>query len=205
MGKPRKGKTGLKTGLQENTINQNFQGDLSLHLHLQHHLSWKLQTWRPPIQKIRSFLKFSPPFSLIASHLCLPQQFLLNNKHPAYQRFCWSQQASAASNDLKTSLLEKYSSARNNIVKTSRFITNNKGAGGNSEELLEKKPSVYNSGVPRGAKANVFKKYAGDKFSQADFERQILGVSTVTELSVRSMICVKGRCFNADDMGQMLS
>jgi len=117
-----------------------------------------------------------------------------------------SKQANTAtSNDLKTSLLEKYSSARNNLVKPSRFITNNKGAGTKSEEALEQKPSVFSSGVPRGAKANVFKKYAGDKLSQADFERQILGVSTVTELSVKSMICVKGRCFNADDMSKMLS
>jgi len=104
-------------------------------------------------------------------------------------------------NDLKTSLLEKYSSARNNLVKPSRFITNNKGV---NEETAPINPFV-NSGVPRGAKANVFKKYAGDKLSQADFERQILGVSTATEISVKSMICVKGKCFNADDMSKMFS
>lgn len=108
-------------------------------------------------------------------------------------------QKPTSANDLKTSLLEKYSSSRHNLVKNSRFITNNKG----SEEL--RKSPTYTGGVPRGAKADVFKNYAGDKLSQADFERQILGVSTATEISVRSMICVKGRCFNADDMGKLLS
>lgn len=103
-------------------------------------------------------------------------------------------------NNLKSSLLEKYSSTRHNLVKNSRFITNN-----NKSTDEARKNIVYNTGVPRGAKSNVFKNYAGDKLSQADFERQILGVSTATEISVSSMICVKGRCFNADDMGKLLS
>merc|ERR1711981_455744 len=60
------------------------------------------------------------------------------------------------------------------------------------------------SGVPRGANTDVFRNFGGSKLSQAEFERSILGVSTATEISVKSMICVKGRCFNADDMGKLL-
>ena len=59
-------------------------------------------------------------------------------------------------------------------------------------------------GVPLGANTDVFKSYAGDKLSQAEFERVVLGVSTATEISVKSEICVKGHCFNADDMGKLL-
>ena len=60
------------------------------------------------------------------------------------------------------------------------------------------------NGVPRGAKSDIFRSFGGSKLSQAEFERSILGVSTATEISVKSMICVKGRCFNADDMGKLL-
>jgi hypothetical protein len=52
---------------------------------------------------------------------------------------------------------------------------------------------------PRGSNTNVFKKWGGNSLSQAEFERQVLGVSTATEVSVKSMICVRGRCYNADD------
>jgi len=60
------------------------------------------------------------------------------------------------------------------------------------------------NGVPRGANTDVFRNFGGNKLSQAEFERSILGVSTATEISVKSMICVKGRCFNADDSGRLL-
>jgi len=60
------------------------------------------------------------------------------------------------------------------------------------------------NGVPRGANTDIFRNFGGNKLSQAEFERSILGVSTATEISVKSMICVKGRCFNADDMGKLL-
>jgi len=60
------------------------------------------------------------------------------------------------------------------------------------------KPSTTSVGVPLGAKTDVFKKYGDDKLSMADFERMILGVSTVTETSVKSSICVKGKCYSPD-------
>jgi hypothetical protein len=98
-------------------------------------------------------------------------------------------------NELKSSrLLEKYSSARQK-VKNSLF------------HKVDKKNTTkkQRGGVPVGANTDIFRNYGGGKLSQADFERQILGVSTATEISVKSMICIKGRCFNADDMGKLLS
>jgi len=100
-------------------------------------------------------------------------------------------------NDLKSSLIEKYSSARHK-VKNSLF---------HKADTFSRAKDVspkYNVGVPRGAKTDTFRNYGGGKLSQAEFERNILGVSTATEISVKSMICVKGRCFNADDMGKLL-
>jgi hypothetical protein len=98
-------------------------------------------------------------------------------------------------NELKSSrLLEKYSSARQK-VKNSLF-----------HKVDKKNPTKkLRGGVPVGANTDIFRNYGGGKLSQADFERQILGVSTATEISVKSMICIKGRCFNADDMGKLLS
>jgi hypothetical protein len=99
--------------------------------------------------------------------------------------------------DLKSTLLEKYSSSRykkKNKKKNSLF---------HREEV--KSSPVFNSGVVRGADTDLFRSYGGKSLSQSDFERQILGVSTQTEISVKSMICVKGQCFNADDMGKLLS
>ena len=52
---------------------------------------------------------------------------------------------------------------------------------------------------PRGSDTKVFKTWGGSSLSQAEFERKVLGVSTATEVSVKSMICVRGRCYNADD------
>jgi len=100
-------------------------------------------------------------------------------------------------NDLKSSLIEKYSSARHK-VKNSLFHKADTFT--RAKEVSPK----YNVGVPRGAKTDTFRNYGGGKLSQAEFERNILGVSTATEISVKSMICVKGRCFNADDMGKLL-
>lgn len=99
--------------------------------------------------------------------------------------------------DLKSSLLEKYAGSRHK----------NKNKKKNS--LFKKKETksrpVFSSSVIRGADTDLFRSYGGKSLSQSDFERQILGVSTATEISVRSMICVKGRCFNANDMGKLLS
>jgi len=100
-------------------------------------------------------------------------------------------------NDLKSSLIEKYSSARHK-VKNSLFHKADTFTRGKDVS------TKYNVGVPRGAKTDTFRNYGGGKLSQAEFERNILGVSTATEISVKSMICVKGRCFNADDMGKLL-
>ena len=101
--------------------------------------------------------------------------------------------------DLKSTLLEKYSSS-------SRYKKKNKNKNSlfNREKEVKSIP-VFSSGVVRGADTDLFRSYGGKSLSQSDFERQILGVSTATEISVKSMICVKGQCFNADDMGKLLS
>jgi len=85
---------------------------------------------------------------------------------------------------------DKYSKYSRNKL---NFFSKNKEAS---------RPKVSSVGVPLGAKTDVFKKYGDDKLSMADFERMILGVSTVTETSVKSSICVKGRCYSGDDRGQ---
>ena len=100
--------------------------------------------------------------------------------------------------DLKSTLLEKYSSS-------SRYKKKNKNKNSLFHREEVKSSPVFSSGVVRGADTDLFRSYGGKSLSQSDFERQILGVSTATEISVKSMICVKGQCFNADDMGKLLS
>ncbi len=119
--------------------------------------------------------------------------------------------------DYKSSLLEKYSRSK---VKNSLF--HNKAAengGGNATSsrggsdtvtaahpvAANNRPSPVVGGVPLGANTGIHRSYGGKQLSQADFESQILGVSSATEISVRSMICVKGRCFNGDDMSKLIS
>jgi hypothetical protein len=58
-----------------------------------------------------------------------------------------------------------------------------------------KRPVLY----PRGSNTNLFRKWGGGTLSQAEFEKTILGVSTATDVSVQTRICVRGHCFNADD------
>merc|ERR1712223_2121410 len=58
-----------------------------------------------------------------------------------------------------------------------------------------KKPILY----ARGSKLNLFKQWGNSQLSQAEFEKTVLGVSTATEVTVQSRICVRGHCFNADD------
>merc|ERR1712147_217907 len=70
-----------------------------------------------------------------------------------------------------------------------------------TESKTSKTPRVF--GVPRGSRTDLFRSYGAASLSQADFERQILGVRTATEISVKSMICVKGRCYNADESGRL--
>ena len=67
------------------------------------------------------------------------------------------------------------------------------------KQLKEEKSSKKLWSYPRGSDTNVFRSWGGSSLSQAEFERKVLGVSTATEVSVKSMICVRGRCFNADD------
>jgi len=98
-------------------------------------------------------------------------------------------------------LVDKYSSSSRQSVISSLF---------NKQETAPVPVSApapvvtRTGGVPRGARTEVFKSWGGTSLSQAEFERQILGVSTATEISVKSMICVKGRCFNADESGKFL-
>jgi len=94
-------------------------------------------------------------------------------------------------------LVDKYSTSSRQKVISSLF---NKPESSSVSSSTPSKP--VRVGVPRGARTEVFKSYAGASLSQADFERNILGVSTATEISVKSMICVKGRCFNADESGK---
>lgn len=125
--------------------------------------------------------------------------------------------------DYKSSLLEKYS--RNNKIKNSLFhnkateiiginnaggssVSSSRGGGsdvGPSAAGVVNRPQPVVGGVPLGANTDIHRSYGGKQLSQADFESQILGVSSATEISVRSMICVKGRCFNADDMSKLIS
>ena len=67
------------------------------------------------------------------------------------------------------------------------------------KQLKDEKSSKKLWSYPRGSDTNVFRSWGGSSLSQAEFERKVLGVSTATEVSVKSMICVRGRCFNAED------
>ena len=80
------------------------------------------------------------------------------------------------------SLADKYSKARKKVIVAKK----------------KKKPKKKAGGIPRGSNPNLFRKWGGDSLSQAEFERTVLGVSTATEVSVKSRICVRGRCFDAD-------
>lgn len=127
--------------------------------------------------------------------------------------------AGNANGEYKSSLLEKYS---RNKIKTGIFHNNNnnkaaENAGGAVSNNSSSSRGVYEAaaaapaapsyvvgGVPLGANKDIHRSYGGKQLSMADFESQILGVSSATEISVKSMICVKGRCFNADEMGGKL-
>ena len=104
----------------------------------------------------------------------------------------------------KSSLLyDKYSRSK---LKKGLFHPKKEAAAKKEPELDSKTSSLAAFfGVPLGANTDVFRSYAGDTLSQADFERKILGVSTATEVSVKSRICVKGRCYDADENGQLIS
>ena len=111
---------------------------------------------------------------------------------------------SVISEKRKTFLDKLKSSARKSL--SDNLFAKNKKNGKNSEtsssniSLPTHKSSKKISWVyPRGSDTKVFKKWDGDSISQAEFERKVLGVSTATEVSVKSRICVRGRCYNSDD------
>merc|ERR1712141_845566 len=83
------------------------------------------------------------------------------------------------------------SSTKNNKLKKPRQPINNT----TTKTTTTKKPILY----PRGSKLNLFKQWGNSQLSQAEFEKTVLGVSTATEVTVQSRICVRGHCFNADD------
>ena len=99
----------------------------------------------------------------------------------------------------KSALYDKYNRHKNNIfVKKdpAGLFTNRE-----QPEESRSKPSTnsFFSSAILGASPERIRSYGGRQLSQSDFERSILGVSTATEISVKSVICVKGQCFNADD------
>lgn len=105
----------------------------------------------------------------------------------------------------KTFLDKLKSTARKNLS-DNLFAKNIKNGSKSSETSSSSisKPAQKSSKkiswvYPRGSDTKVFKKWGGNSLSQAEFERKVLGVSTATEVSVKSMICVRGRCYNADD------
>eukprot|EP00095_Tigriopus_kingsejongensis_P010291 snap_masked-scaffold474_size162001-processed-gene-0.17 protein:Tk10291 transcript:snap_masked-scaffold474_size162001-processed-gene-0.17-mRNA-1 annotation:"neurogenic locus notch-like protein protein 1" len=94
----------------------------------------------------------------------------------------------------KQSLLAKYTNARKTHLLKDTILS--KAVPATSPELGR---------IPVGSNPNVYKQWAGNSLSQSEFERQVLGVSTASEVSVKSMICVRGRCYNADDMTDIIS
>ena len=93
----------------------------------------------------------------------------------------------------KISFLEKLkNTARNSLFSKSEDKTTTT----TTTTTTTKKPRPA---YPRGSKVNLFKKWAGGTLSQAEFEKTVLGVSTATEVTVQSRICVRGHCYNADD------
>ena len=153
--------------------------------------------------KINSSSSFSPTISPSSEPNNLPKNSRLNFDVTVRDN----------SEETKSSLFDKYSRKK---VKNSLF--HKKETKSREEDQVEAEDEVKEEaaalnplvaffqpkGIPMGANTNIFKNYAGDQLSQADFERNILGVSTATEISVKSLICVKGRCFNADEQGSRL-
>ena len=97
-------------------------------------------------------------------------------------------------------LLDKLSSSRKSL-KDSLFAksissSSTTTTSTSSESSVPPQAPLY----PRGSDTKIFKQWQGDSLSQAEFERKVLGVSTATEVSVKSVICVRGRCYNADNV-----
>jgi len=97
-------------------------------------------------------------------------------------------------------LLDKLSSSRKSL-KDSLFAKSISTTSSTSTSSESSVPVVAAAPeYPRGSDTKVFKQWQGDSLSQAEFERKVLGVSTATEVSVKSVICVRGRCYNADNV-----
>lgn len=98
----------------------------------------------------------------------------------------------------KISFLEKLkNSARNSLFKkpSESESENVEKSIPTTTTTTTRRPVLY----PRGSKLNLFKTWGSSKLSQAEFEKTVLGVSTATEVTVQSRICVRGHCYNADD------
>merc|ERR1719266_2358549 len=111
--------------------------------------------------------------------------------------------------DTKTRLLRESSLLRKNSARNSLFKNKDpETQNGNGPIRIKPKPTTSTTTTtttkkpiwyPRGSSVNLFKKWAGGSLSQAEFEKTVLGVSTATEVTVQSRICVRGHCYNADD------
>jgi hypothetical protein len=99
----------------------------------------------------------------------------------------------------KSSLYEKYNRKKDiNRKKNNPFFLN-KDQPWIKEVKQEAAVPNFRPAAVLGANPERIRSYGGRQLSQSDFERSILGVSTATEISVKSIICVKGQCFNADE------
>ena len=108
-------------------------------------------------------------------------------------------------NSKKGSLYDKYNSTNRKKV-NSLFLKKDQQQQRLKEQKLAEQqqqgpllPGFYPAAAILGANPERIRSYGGRQLSQSDFERKILGVSTATEISVKSVICVKGQCFNADE------
>ncbi len=107
----------------------------------------------------------------------------------------------------KSALYDKYS---NRKKATSIFLNRDQAAQPWIKEVQQLEPTSSSApvvSVPNfrpaailGASNERIRSYGGRQLSQSDFERSILGVSTAQEISVKSTICVKGKCFDANEL-----
>lgn len=183
------------------------------------HCIFQVETTLAPVlseeaetNKINSVPAFTPTISPTSDSNVLPKNSRFNVNYDVTVQD-GSDEKLISGSEVKSSRFDKYSRKK---VKNSLF--HKKDTKSREEDQVEADQEVkvdeaalnplvaffQPKGVPLGANTDIFKNYAGDQLSQADFERKILGVSTATEISVKSMICVKGRCFNADEQGSRL-
>lgn len=109
----------------------------------------------------------------------------------------------------KSALYDKYS---NRKKASSIFLNRDQSAQPWIKEVQQQQPEPTSSTAPvvavpnfrpaaiLGASNERIRSYGGRQLSQSDFERSILGVSTAQEISVKSTICVKGKCFDPNEL-----